>query len=153
MGCVQYGNNIISLTNCLNTIIMGLDLYFNRVKRKVQHLKSFRKVNFLVKFFEDQGLFNYENPVPITVDKELAEELLDRCEKVLEDHSKAKKLLPTMEGFFFGSTEYDDYYFDDVKEVRDFLRDKLLPEYDKLEELKIEGDVSYEDCIQFYAWF
>lgn len=58
-----------------------------------------------------------------------------------------------MEGSCFGNTEYDDSYFNNVKEVKDFLKDKLLPEYDKLEEMRIKGDVSYDDYIQFYAWF
>lgn len=44
----------------------------------------------------------------------------------------AETLLPTMEGFFFGSTDYDEYYFEDVKEVRDYVKDILLPQFDKL---------------------
>ena len=37
----------------------------------------------------------------------------------IEDSSVAEKLLPTCDGFFFGSTYYDEYYFDDlVKTVR-----------------------------------
>lgn len=38
-----------------------------------------------------------------------------------------------MEGFFFGSTDYDEYYFGDVREVRDYVKDTLLPEFDKLD--------------------
>lgn len=48
-------------------------------------------------------------------------ELRDICRSVLEDHGKAPKLLPTTSGFFFGSTEYDDWYFDDVKWTADQL--------------------------------
>lgn len=42
-------------------------------------------------------------------------ELVDICKQILEDHSKAEELLPTQEGFFFGSTEYDEWYFDDLE--------------------------------------
>ena len=48
-------------------------------------------------------------------------ELLDACNAVLNDHSLADDLLPPMGGFFFGSYEYDEYYFDDLKETVDII--------------------------------
>jgi hypothetical protein len=39
------------------------------------------------------------------------------CEEVLADPSKADDLLPPSEGFFFGSSEIDDWYWDDIKET------------------------------------
>ena len=44
--------------------------------------------------------------------------MIETCKAVLEDHSKAEELLPTRAGFFFGSTEYDDWYFGDVESVK-----------------------------------
>ena len=41
----------------------------------------------------------------------------------------AEKYLPTMEGFFFGGTEYDDYYIADVKHTIEEI-DKVLKETD-----------------------
>lgn len=120
---------------------MGLDIYF--VKKTEQEIGYFRKVNFLVKFFEDRG-FDTPNQTPLKISRKDAEELLDRCNKVLEDHSLAKDLLPTMEGFFFGSIEYDNYYFEDVKYVRYFVKNTLLPEFDKLES---------NETIYFETWF
>lgn len=38
-----------------------------------------------------------------------------------------------MEGFFFGSTEYDEYYFDNVQDVKDYIEQTLIPAFDKLE--------------------
>lgn len=35
--------------------------------------------------------------------------------KVIEDSSVAEELLPTEEGFFFGSTEYDEHYLADLE--------------------------------------
>ena len=52
-------------------------------------------------------------PIEITVDK--LEKLLDDCKKVLADHYLAESLLPTQSGFFFGSTRYDEYYFDEIE--------------------------------------
>jgi len=42
-------------------------------------------------------------------------ELLDVCKKVMADHSLAPQLLPVQSGFFFGSTEYEDWYFKDLE--------------------------------------
>jgi hypothetical protein len=42
-------------------------------------------------------------------------ELRDLCQQVLDDHSKAEELLPVGEGFFFGSYDYNEYYFADLE--------------------------------------
>jgi hypothetical protein len=44
---------------------------------------------------------------------------------VLENPKKAHELLPTRAGFFFGSTDYDEWYFKDVEDVRKQFK-KLL---------------------------
>lgn len=51
----------------------------------------------------------------ISIDK--LKELKDVCEHVLDDHSLASTLLPTQSGFFFGSTDYDNYYYEDIQET------------------------------------
>lgn len=35
--------------------------------------------------------------------------------QVLADPAVAQELLPTASGFFFGGSEYDSYYYDDLK--------------------------------------
>jgi hypothetical protein len=47
--------------------------------------------------------------------------------KTIEDASVAQELLPTQAGFFFGSTDYDEHYYEDLVYTRDVL-DKLLAE-------------------------
>lgn len=44
-------------------------------------------------------------------------QLRDLCAKVLADHSLAEDLLPAQGGFFFGSTNYDEWYFGDLAET------------------------------------
>ncbi|TFH72401.1 hypothetical protein E3V39_12535 [Gammaproteobacteria bacterium LSUCC0112] len=58
--------------------------------------------------------------------------------KVIEDATVAKELLPTQEGFFFGSHEYDEYYLDEVVRTRDWL-------VKMLDDIKngSEGDIYY----------
>lgn len=120
---------------------MGLDIYFN--KKKCSEIGYFRKVNFLVKFFKNKG-FDVENQTPMVISKEDAEELKSLCNKVLKDHSKAKELLPTMDGFFFGSVDYDNLYFKNVESVKIWIEKTLLPKFNGLED---------GEYIEFSTWY
>ena len=85
----------------------------------------FRKVNFVYRYFsdklEDECCFADKNDI---------EELISRCDKVLADHSLAEELLPTTSGFFFGSTDYDEWYFKDVENCKKQMED-LLSKYNE----------------------
>ena len=71
---------------------------------------NFRKVNFLMSFFDyEDDKFNW-------IDQEEFGDLIDTCQKVL-DGGNADELLPTCGGFFFGSTKYDECYYEDVRYV------------------------------------
>lgn len=56
-----------------------------------------------------------------TVSRERLQELVNVCTEVLDDHSKASALLPTQSGFFFGSVEYDVWYFRDLEYTKEQL--------------------------------
>ena len=55
----------------------------------------------------------------------------DLCQKVLDDPSLAKDLLPTASGFFFGNTDYDRYYLDDLRETIKICDDAMSVESGK----------------------
>lgn len=145
---------------------MGLDIYFHRTTRKaweaynkeVEDYRAktkeerekadypeldcedcgyFRKTNFLLPFFGYGEDCTY-HPVA----REEIEELADRCGRVLENHDLGDDLLPTQSGFFFGDTEYDDYYLDDVKYVKEWAEEFL------------ESDTEWEsDVVLMYCWW
>jgi hypothetical protein len=52
-------------------------------------------------------------------------QLLSVVNSVLQDTSLAEKLLPPTQGFFFGSTEVDEWYFKDLEYTRDRLNELL----------------------------
>lgn len=66
------------------------------------------------------------------VGREQLVELKELCQEVLEDKSRAKELLPTASGFFFGSTDYGEYYFDDLESTIAIIDRALTlpPEWD-----------------------
>ncbi len=51
------------------------------------------------------------------------ESLIALCEQAIKDRDP--KLLAPRDGFFFGSTEIDDYYWQDLKDTAEGLRDVL----------------------------
>ena len=57
------------------------------------------------------------------VEVDTLKRLVDLCKEVLADNSKAEDLLPTQDGFFFGDTGYNDYYFEDLA----YTVEKLTP--------------------------
>ena len=56
--------------------------------------------------------------------------------KLIENDSVAKQLLPTQSGFFFGSTDYDQYYINDLKDTKKMLQKEL--KYDESNETQYE---------------
>jgi hypothetical protein len=60
------------------------------------------------------------------VSREKLEELKNLCEQVLANRSLAAELLPSTSGFFFGGTEYDDWYFSDLELTVEIVNDTLL---------------------------
>ena len=78
----------------------------------------FRKVNFLHLWVEAHVLDGREtNCDDVPMNLEQIAGLAQTCEQVLADPTKGPDVLPTGGRFFFGSTEYDDYYLDDVRDV------------------------------------
>jgi hypothetical protein len=67
------------------------------------------------------------------VSREQLNELLEICKKIETDHSLAKTLLPCQSGFFFGSTDYDEYYFEDItntiKQLESVLNNPTLKDW------------------------
>jgi len=73
-----------------------------------------RKANHIHKWFVDNVQDGVDNCKPHFVPIDKLKELRDLCLYVTKDNEKAEELLPAQQGFFFGSYDYDDWYFDEV---------------------------------------
>ena len=129
---------------------MGLDMYLNakrfiwhnedelskkiaenfpigdkRVKEITVEAAYWRKANAVHKWFVDNVQEGTDDCGTYEVSKEKLKELLDIVEEVLANRKKANKKLPTQGGFFFGNTDYDDWYFQDLVDTRDMIKDCL----------------------------
>lgn len=80
-----------------------------------------RKANAIHKWFVDNVQGGVDECQRTYVDQEQLQELLNICNDILADNSKAPDLLPTTSGFFFGGTEYDEYYYNDIQATKEIL--------------------------------
>lgn len=85
-----------------------------------------RKANQVHKWFVDTRADGVDECQPISVHTEHLEELLELCEKELSKEEEPGLYLPTEGGFFFGSIEYDEYYFQDLEYTKERLSE-LIP--------------------------
>lgn len=103
--------------------------------QKEEHIKEyyFRKVNCLHGYFDRK--YNIDNFEYQKIDMEDIKYLNQITEQILKtkDIDYAKENLPTYEGFFFGSYDYDEYYFMDIQEVNDVTNEIMNMNIDDYE--------------------
>lgn len=108
-------------------------------KMPIKDIGYFRKVNFLMAFFSYT-----ENCETKEIAKCQLEDLFERCKEVLKTKKcrkeRAELLLPTQSGFFFGRTSYDEYYYQDVKEVQEWVEGVL-------------ANLKDDEVVLMYCWW
>lgn len=115
-----------------------------RVEAIQEEVGYWRKANHIHKWFVDNVQDGTDSGRTYVVPLEALKNLLETVNTVMEsikivdgkieDISTASKLLPRKEGFFFGSQEYDDKYYNSLKHTKEIL----------------EKAVSYESDCDFY---
>lgn len=128
---------------------MGLDMFLDGVKytpyrldennniiegRKITKTleMDWRKANQIHKWFVDNIQWGEDNCHSYQFEIGELYKLLDICKEVLNSNSteKAKELLPTHPGPFFGTYEYDKYYYQQIEETINGL-ERILKTPDK----------------------
>jgi hypothetical protein len=132
---------------------MGLDMYLNARKYLSKHNDSdvliaehiakvlprgfprptdiivqvmyWRKANAIHRWFVETVQGGRDDCGDYVVDREQLQELVDTISQCIRKKSLAPVLLPTIAGFFFGGTDYDEYFWDDLRTTRTWLK-KIL---------------------------
>ena len=101
---------------------MGLDMYLNKktVNGNSEEVIYWRKANQIFAWFETHCA-PVENCNPVSVSEDNLIELLDTINRVLAVPEKASELLPVTQGFFFGSYEYNEHYFGQLRYTKEQL--------------------------------
>lgn len=90
-----------------------------------------RKANAIHKWFVDEIQDGVDECQKSYVSPEKLDELKNLCKQVLADPSLAETLLPTQSGFFFGSTDYNEWYFRDLEQTVEII--EKLPDPGKFD--------------------
>lgn len=109
---------------------MGLDMYLSAgAGESTVEVGYWRKANAVHGWFVDHCADGVDDCEPMRVTRSALESLNDDCEKALAMPAQAPKVLPTRAGSFFGSTEYDDDYREDLEQTKQIIAKALATDY------------------------
>jgi len=110
---------------------MGLDMYlYKKVKGKKKEVAYWRKANMIHSYFM-RNCEVIENDFVAKVTYNDLMNLRNTIKEVLKDKSLAPQKLPVRVGFFFGSYEYDSYYYQELEDTLYMINSMQLNENDK----------------------
>ena len=78
-----------------------------------------RKANAIHQWFVDNVQEGIDDCRNSSVSRDQLQTLLDICKQIIAAPGRAEELLPTTNGFFFGGTEYDEWYFTNLQKTVD----------------------------------
>lgn len=108
-------NEIENLNTNEPIIVNGCEYYLNPCDMITVEVAYWRKANAIHKWFVENCCDFNDDCCEHYVSRLKLEELLNTCKEIMENKNMAEKLLPTQEGFFFGDTDYNDSYYDDIE--------------------------------------
>lgn len=114
------------VANLLGLQLDGERMRVNSVEAEAMY---WRKANAIHKWFVENIQGGEDNCRRYYVEREQLTELRDLCAKLCTQREMAEETLPTADGFFFGSTEYDEWYWNDIEGTVQGL-DKALEAFD-----------------------
>jgi hypothetical protein len=94
--------------------IADTGMMVNGIEYRVMY---WRKANAIHKWFVDNVQDGVDDCGEYEVSVTDLQALRDTCLEVLREKGRAGELLPPSAGFFFGTTDITDYYFDDLRDT------------------------------------
>ncbi len=96
-----------------------------KVKYIIEEAGYWRKANQIHRWFVENVQNGIDNCGEYYVSREQLSELLTLCKAVQNQPAVADEVLPTASGFFFGGTEYDEWYMQDIDNTIQILNEAL----------------------------
>lgn len=98
----------------------------DRIRYVIEEVGYWRKANQIHNWFVQNVQGGNDDCRNYRVSREKLQELLDLCRIVSSgNNEESAKLLPTASGFFFGGTDYDEWYYQDIKNTIKILEEVL----------------------------
>jgi len=116
-----------------------------RVSYIEEQVGYWRKANHIHNWFVQNVQNGEDDCKSYYVDIDDLMNLLDMCKQVKENPSKGEELLPTTSGFFFGDTDYNEHYMNDIDHTIEILQQELS------EKVKDKNGREYYSGDYFYS--
>jgi hypothetical protein len=92
-----------------------------------------RKCNSVHRWFVENVQDGNDDCGNYYVSRDNLEQLLSDINQVLDNPEQSDNILPSQSGFFFGDTEYNDYYFQNLRETKERITELLTDKYSNWE--------------------
>lgn len=102
-----------------------ININFNKLDSIEEAIGYWRKANHIHNWFVENVQSGNDDCDTYAISLEDLKELLNVCNKILEDSTLAEELLPRTQGFFFGSIEYDECYYDSIRYTISVLKEAI----------------------------
>jgi len=112
----------------------------NRITYIQEEVGYWRKANHIHNWFVENVQDGEDDCREYEVSEDDLTDLLNLCKQVIENKDKADELLPSINGFFFGSTEYDEWYFQQCQDTINIIENILK---EKGEKGYLDGEIYY----------
>ena len=112
----NYDDTVKNIKNNLKHTITETDNF--EIKTISIEFVVWRKINAIHKFFVEKVQDGVDDCKSYYVELDILIELKNLINEVIKNKDKAESLLPTQSGFFFGSIDYDSYYYEELIETK-----------------------------------
>ena len=102
-----------------------VSINLKRVSEITESVGYWRKANQIHRWFVMNVQEGVDNCGEYWVSKEQFEKLLVDCKAVRDNKALAAEVLPTQPGFFFGGTDYDEYYDGEINDTIEIVENVL----------------------------
>lgn len=104
------------------------DIDKKKISSIVEEVAYWRKANQIHRWFVENVQEGVDDCKEYYVSFEQLEKLVSICETVLaaKNDTLSASLLPPQQGFFFGSYEFDDWYYENVRNTIDQLKECII---------------------------
>lgn len=108
--------------------------FINVLFTESTEFKYWRKANAIHSYIVEHLQDNVDDCDIYIITEEFLTQFKEDLETVLSDNSKSEELIPTQSGFFFGSVDYDEYYYEEIQSTLDCVNDILNNFDDKIKD-------------------
>lgn len=122
----NYKHNNVKGKITLTKEDVPIDIKLERVTYIDEQVGYWRKANHIHNWFVTHCQDDIDDCKEYNVSKENLLKLLSDCKEVKEDIGVAEEIMPTQSGFFFGGTDYDEYYMQDIDKTIEIVEQILL---------------------------